>query len=275
MFNNTSNKQKAALLREYFQKLRNDEKHHFGLGDIRLTIAEQEECCDLVYMEEQKLQSMDKESILQEAIDLLGEINSDIKYCPSSLRKKHEFYNIKREFRKYLQFVRIVEIITYKFPGICFDEETQQSSLFALYDSYQKCKKDISELNEKINNEIEEGGYNHETAYYYYVGSSKFTHSLAIEYEDYKQRKYHIPFMNYLVNTYKKTARVFSDEELIKELTKNDIEFNFGAHDIIIRNFEPQVTKDVDFTEVEQKIDKLKFYLEKIEKIKYYYLTLI
>ena len=40
-----------------------------------------------------------------------------------------------------------------------------------------------------------------------------------------------------------------------------NIEFNFGKE------------KDVDFTEVEQKIDKLKFYLEKIEKIKYYYLT--
>lgn len=213
-----------------------------------------------------ELQSIDKENILQEAIDLLSEINSDIKYCPISIRKKQEFYNIKREFRKYLQFVRIVEIITYKFPGICFDEETQQSSLFALYDSYQKCKKDISELNEKINNEIEEGGYNRETAYYYYVGSSKFTHSLAIEYEDYKHRRYHIPFMNYLVNTYEKTVRVFSDKEIIDELNKKGIEFNFGAHDIIIKNYEPQVTKDVAFTEVEQKIDKLKFYLEKLEE---------
>ncbi len=35
-------------LRECFKQLRYDENHHLGLGDIRLTIAQQEEICDLV-----------------------------------------------------------------------------------------------------------------------------------------------------------------------------------------------------------------------------------
>lgn len=35
-------------LREYFKQLRFDKNHHLGLGDIRLTIGQQEEICDLV-----------------------------------------------------------------------------------------------------------------------------------------------------------------------------------------------------------------------------------
>lgn len=35
-------------LRECFNQLRFDKNHHSGLGDIRLTIAQQEEICDLV-----------------------------------------------------------------------------------------------------------------------------------------------------------------------------------------------------------------------------------
>lgn len=35
-------------IRECFKQLRFDKNHHLGLGDIRLTIAQQEEICDLV-----------------------------------------------------------------------------------------------------------------------------------------------------------------------------------------------------------------------------------
>lgn len=35
-------------LAEYFHKLRMDEKHHLGLGDIRLTIGQQDEICTMV-----------------------------------------------------------------------------------------------------------------------------------------------------------------------------------------------------------------------------------
>ena len=35
-------------LRKYFEQLRFDKNHHLGLGDIRLTIAQQEEICELV-----------------------------------------------------------------------------------------------------------------------------------------------------------------------------------------------------------------------------------
>jgi hypothetical protein len=35
-------------IRECFKQLRFDENHHLGLGDIRLTIAQQNEICDLV-----------------------------------------------------------------------------------------------------------------------------------------------------------------------------------------------------------------------------------
>jgi len=35
-------------LRKYFKKLRFDEKHHLGLGDIRLTIEQQDKICNLV-----------------------------------------------------------------------------------------------------------------------------------------------------------------------------------------------------------------------------------
>ena len=35
-------------LRECFKQLRFDKNHHLGLGDIRLTIAQQEEICELV-----------------------------------------------------------------------------------------------------------------------------------------------------------------------------------------------------------------------------------
>ena len=35
-------------IREYFKQLRFDKDHHLGLGDIRLTISQQEEICDLL-----------------------------------------------------------------------------------------------------------------------------------------------------------------------------------------------------------------------------------
>ena len=35
-------------LRKCFEQLRFDKNHHLGLGDIRLTIAQQEEICELV-----------------------------------------------------------------------------------------------------------------------------------------------------------------------------------------------------------------------------------
>ena len=35
-------------IRKCFKQLRFDKNHHLGLGDIRLTIAQQEEICDLV-----------------------------------------------------------------------------------------------------------------------------------------------------------------------------------------------------------------------------------
>ena len=35
-------------LRECFKQLRFDKNHHLGLGDIRLTIAQQQEICELV-----------------------------------------------------------------------------------------------------------------------------------------------------------------------------------------------------------------------------------
>lgn len=35
-------------LRECFKQLRFDKDHHLGLGDIRLTIAQQDEICDLI-----------------------------------------------------------------------------------------------------------------------------------------------------------------------------------------------------------------------------------
>mgnify|MGYP001462696592 FL=1 len=35
-------------LRKCFEQLRFDKNHHLGLGDIRLTIAQQEEICKLV-----------------------------------------------------------------------------------------------------------------------------------------------------------------------------------------------------------------------------------
>ena len=35
-------------LRECFKQLRFDKHHHLGFGDIRLTISQQEEICDLV-----------------------------------------------------------------------------------------------------------------------------------------------------------------------------------------------------------------------------------
>ena len=35
-------------LREWFKQLRFNKHHHIGLGDIRLTISQQEEICDLV-----------------------------------------------------------------------------------------------------------------------------------------------------------------------------------------------------------------------------------
>jgi hypothetical protein len=34
-------------LSKYFRDLRMDENHHIGLGDIRLTIAQQDEICDI------------------------------------------------------------------------------------------------------------------------------------------------------------------------------------------------------------------------------------
>ena len=35
-------------IRECFKQLRFNKNHHLGLGDIRLTIAQQEEICELV-----------------------------------------------------------------------------------------------------------------------------------------------------------------------------------------------------------------------------------
>ena len=35
-------------IREYFKQLRFDENNHLGLGDIRLTVAQQEEICDMI-----------------------------------------------------------------------------------------------------------------------------------------------------------------------------------------------------------------------------------
>lgn len=35
-------------IRKCFEELRFDKNHHLGLGDIRLTIAQQEEICELV-----------------------------------------------------------------------------------------------------------------------------------------------------------------------------------------------------------------------------------
>jgi len=35
-------------LRKCFEKMRFDKNHHLGLGDIRLTMAQQEEICELV-----------------------------------------------------------------------------------------------------------------------------------------------------------------------------------------------------------------------------------
>ena len=35
-------------VRSYFEKLRHDNNHHLGLGDIRLTIGQQEEIIDFV-----------------------------------------------------------------------------------------------------------------------------------------------------------------------------------------------------------------------------------
>lgn len=35
-------------LAKYFEQLRFDEHHHLGLGDIRLTIGQQEELCVLI-----------------------------------------------------------------------------------------------------------------------------------------------------------------------------------------------------------------------------------
>jgi len=35
-------------LRKFFEQMRVDKNHHLGLGDIRLTMAQQEEICELV-----------------------------------------------------------------------------------------------------------------------------------------------------------------------------------------------------------------------------------
>jgi len=35
-------------LRKFFEQMRFDKNHHLGLGDIRLTITQQEEICELV-----------------------------------------------------------------------------------------------------------------------------------------------------------------------------------------------------------------------------------
>jgi hypothetical protein len=39
---------KTKKVIDYFHKLRFDPKHHLGLGDIRLTIAQQEEIIEIV-----------------------------------------------------------------------------------------------------------------------------------------------------------------------------------------------------------------------------------
>ena len=38
----------ASEIGKYFERLRFDKAHHLGLGDIRLTIAQQEEICSLI-----------------------------------------------------------------------------------------------------------------------------------------------------------------------------------------------------------------------------------
>jgi len=48
-------KTKSKLLEEYFKKLRFDQKHHLGMGDIRLTIAHQEEILEMVKVDYQKM----------------------------------------------------------------------------------------------------------------------------------------------------------------------------------------------------------------------------
>lgn len=40
-------------LEKYFKKLRFDQNHHLGMGDIRLTIAQQEEILEMVKADEQ------------------------------------------------------------------------------------------------------------------------------------------------------------------------------------------------------------------------------
>jgi len=35
-------------LRKYFEQMRFDKNHHLGMGDIRLTMGQQEEICELV-----------------------------------------------------------------------------------------------------------------------------------------------------------------------------------------------------------------------------------
>ena len=35
-------------LRKFFEQMRFDKKHHLGMGDIRLTMGQQEEICELV-----------------------------------------------------------------------------------------------------------------------------------------------------------------------------------------------------------------------------------
>ena len=42
-------------IKEYFNKLRHDDKHHLGLGDIRLTIGQQEEIIRLIEEEFKKV----------------------------------------------------------------------------------------------------------------------------------------------------------------------------------------------------------------------------
>ena len=43
---------------DWFKKLRFDEKHHLGLGDIRLTIAQQEEIVSIIERQRAELETI-------------------------------------------------------------------------------------------------------------------------------------------------------------------------------------------------------------------------
>ena len=52
---NNERELKGLTLREHFKRLRSDKNHHLGLGDIRLTIAQQDAICDLIETKPDKI----------------------------------------------------------------------------------------------------------------------------------------------------------------------------------------------------------------------------